>query len=153
MVPLPSLRNHFSIQSSYPIYFISCISDLEFSEDSQALIWGVAGLEQKERGAKNTEYKSTGFGRFWNKITLIQCLIFLNSEVGTTIIPALLSWEIKKEMHVKGLAQCQLHKNAQIILAMSINFPHHTVLASATGSRKLPFMGITAVIIVNSVCS
>ena len=56
-------------------------------------------------------------------------------------------------MHVKGLAQCQVYKNAQLILAMSINFPHHTVLASATGSLKLPFMGIRAVIIVNnSVC-
>ena len=43
-------------------------------------------------------------------------------------------------MHVKGLAQCQVHKNAQLILAMSVNFPHHTVLASATGYLKLPFM-------------
>ena len=43
-------------------------------------------------------------------------------------------------MHVKGPAQCKVHKNAQLILAMSINFPHHTVLASATGYLKLPFM-------------
>ena len=134
-VLLPSMRDHFRIQSSYSINFITSINDLEFSDPSQALIWGLAGLEQEERDRENTDFKSTGFERLWNKITLnitfTQCLIFSYKWTGDNHTCLVIS---------RNKKQCQVHKNAQLILAMSINFPHHTVLASATGYLKLPFM-------------